>query len=274
MPGGDEDGMNFNCADKEMLIAYLYGEGDAATRSLVEAHLATCAGCADEVAGFGKVRTMLAEWTPPERAAGFKLVRDEPSAAGAHVLRPARWWRSPLPVWAQVAAAVVLFAGGAALANVEVHYGKDGFVVRTGWLRPPSPASQAPVEPRPVPAQLQASTATPWRADLASLERQLRDEIHQQALAARGGATAVPVQASAPAVDEQQIMARVQALLDASERRQQNEMAYRIGLVAGDLQNQRLADMRRVQQGFALTGAEVVKQRQAITNLFGVSLKK
>ena len=39
----------FSCDDKATLIAYLYGDVDAATRQRVDAHLETCARCAEEV---------------------------------------------------------------------------------------------------------------------------------------------------------------------------------------------------------------------------------
>ena len=71
-----------------------------------------------------RVRASLA-WTPPAEAAGFRIVSDQAVAVpAATVLRPARWWRQSLPSLARVAAAVLLFAGGAALANVDVRFSK------------------------------------------------------------------------------------------------------------------------------------------------------
>ena len=129
--------MSFSCTDKDTLIAYVYGEGDDALRAAVEAHLATCAACADEVSGFGRVRTTLSEWTPPDRIGSFRLVREEEVAAHApaRILRPARWWQAPVPALAKVAAGILLFAGGAALANLEVRYDSGGLAIRTGWQK-------------------------------------------------------------------------------------------------------------------------------------------
>ena len=39
----------FTCDDKSTLVAYMYGEVDAAARESVEQHLAACAACAAEV---------------------------------------------------------------------------------------------------------------------------------------------------------------------------------------------------------------------------------
>ncbi len=288
--------MSFSCTDKDTLISYVYGECDAVTHGLVEAHVRTCAACSDEIGGFGMVRETLSEWTPPEQVGVFKLVREEAlEPAPAKVLRPARWWQASLPVLAKVAAAILLFAGGAALANLEVRYDKDGFAVRTGWqTSAPAGASlavtQAPAGPqaetpagvaRPAPSDRRPEGETPWRAEFASLERQLRDEFRHQLAAARptvpGGG---PVQVAA-GFDENRFLLRVRTLLDErvgeSERRQQVEMAYRISQLAGDFQTQRKADLLRVQQTFGqLDGPprSLDQQRQMTRYLFPVSLRK
>ncbi|HEX7487036.1 MAG TPA: zf-HC2 domain-containing protein [Vicinamibacterales bacterium] len=287
--------MSFSCTDKDTLIAYVYGECDATTRGVVEAHLAACPACAGEVGGFGKVREMLSKWSPPERAGGFRLVRQEEAdaPAPAKVVRPARWWQMPLPALARVAAAVLLFAGGAALANLDVRYDKDGFVVRTGWQKSAPVATpvavgqpvttEYPVAPAQVPtsaiARRSVQDDSPWRVELASLERRLRDEFHQQLAATRvTNAAASPMKVSAD-VDENRLMTRVRALIDESYRRQQIEMAYRISLFERDYQAQRKADLVRVQQTFGqLEGAppSLQEQRQMMNyiRLNPVSLKK
>jgi hypothetical protein len=120
---------------------------------------------------------------------------------------------------------------------------------------------------------------SPWRVELASLERRLRDEFHQQLAAARvTNAAASPMKVSAD-VDENRLMTRVRALVDESYRRQQIEMAYRISLFERDYQAQRKADLVRVQQTFGqLEGAppSLQEQRQMMNyiRLNPVSLKK
>src|SRR5512140_11382 len=119
------------CGQKDALVSYLYDECDAAERARVDAHLATCAECRAEVAEFRKVRAQLAGWTPPDRALGFTIFNATPATAAP--TRPT--WRSAR-VWMPAglaAAAVLLLASAAAIANLDVRYGKDGLVVRTGW---------------------------------------------------------------------------------------------------------------------------------------------
>ena len=132
---------SFNCDDKQTLIAYLYDELDAVARSRVEAHLLVCTRCAAEVRALGNVRAELAEWTPPEAELGFAVVRKSEQDS-AKVLRPAQWWQT-VPTWARAAAAVLVLAAGAAIANLQVRSGPDGFTVSTGWMTTPVAAPAA-----------------------------------------------------------------------------------------------------------------------------------
>jgi anti-sigma factor RsiW len=289
--------MSFSCTDKDTLIAYVYGECDDAMRGAVESHVATCAACADEVGGFGRVRTALSEWAPPDRVGSFRLVREEAVAAQApaRILRPARWWQAPVPALAKVAAGVLLFAGGAALANLEVRYDNGGFSVRTGWQKaPPAEVREAADQraarvvqatpgptaaPAVAPAQQPAGSDAPWRTEMASLERQLRDEFRQQLTtmrAARVAAGPVGVPAAVSA-DERRFMGAVQAMIDDSAQRQQLETSYRINQVMADFQVQRRADLARVQQNFDRFDAlpsTIPAPRGQMNNLFPVTLKK
>ncbi len=291
--------MSFSCTDKDTLIAYVYGECDDAQRGAVESHLATCASCADEVGGFGRVRTALSEWAPPDRVGSFRLVREEEAAATApaRILRPARWWQAPVPALAKVAAGVLLFAGGAALANLEVRYDNGGFSVRTGWQQAPpagvreandqrgapvaqaAPATIAAPVPAEAPAQQTAGADAPWRTEMASLERQLRDEFRQQLTTVRAASVAAaPVGVpAAVTADERRFMGAVQAMIDDSAQRQQLETSYRINQVMGDFQVQRRADLARVQQNFDRLDAlpsTFAAPRGQMNSLFPVTLKK
>jgi anti-sigma factor RsiW len=286
--------MSFTCADKDTLIAFLYEECDEATRGAVTAHVATCPACADEVRGFAHVRETLSRWAPPDRVGGFRLVRDEAAdaPATATVLRPARWWQAPVPILARVAAAILLFAGGAALANLDVRYDKNGFAVRTGWRAPvvaPGVAGQAAAaDPQSnvqsTPASYAASSTgqadSPWRMEMAALERSLRDEFHQQLAAARASGSGGPGVMSASAdLGEARLMSQVHALIDDNYRRQQIEMAYQIRQVERELQTSRKSDVIRASQPFGqLDGPPIYspeqRQMSPYIRLNPVTLKK
>lgn len=104
-------GVTFHCGDNAALVGYLYDDGDPGERAVIAAHLAVCSSCATEVAELSATRQQLSAWTPPETPLDFRLT------SGA-APPPARWWSNPLPAWAQLAAAAVIFAFGLALGTV------------------------------------------------------------------------------------------------------------------------------------------------------------
>ncbi len=120
--------------DTELLLAYLYDELPVSDRQAFDRHLATCANCREEVTGLRGTRTHLTSWAPPEPDLGFQVVR-----SATPVASPSRWWRVS-PAWGLAAAALLVVAASAAIANVEVRFGGDGVVVSTGWNRAPTPA--------------------------------------------------------------------------------------------------------------------------------------
>jgi anti-sigma factor RsiW len=247
----------FTCDDKATLVAYMYGEVDAAVRAQVDKHLATCAACAAEVTALGDVRAELGSWIPPDVELGFTIVRK--TEQPANVLRPAVWWRT-VPAWAQAAAAVLVVAAGLGIANVQVRSGPDGLSVSTGWMKAQEPALSAPASRDAAGGEVEG-----WKTALVSLEQQLRNEIRatrdQQP-------TAVRV-AAAPADDA--TLRRVQQLIAASEERQSRELAIRMTQFASDINMQRRADLQLIRQGFGQQEELMLRQRQMMNNVLRVS---
>jgi anti-sigma factor RsiW len=254
----------FECGDNAALVSYLYDECDPAERGAIEAHLGVCPACAAELAAMASTSMQLAAWTPPEPGFDFRIVSE--SRTPAPVLKPARWWRQPLPAWAQAAAATVIFGAGLGLGVLS------GTTAAPPAVSAPM-ASSAPVPPAasaPVPAA--APTVSP--ADLAALERRLRTEMSQL----RAGPQAVTARAeAAPAVaaSEARLLARVRALIDESEQRQRRELALRTAEVVRDVEAQRQFDFARIQRAFGqfegTAGAEIQRQRQELNQLIRVS---
>ena len=250
------------CGNPDVLMSYLYEEDPVEDRRAFEAHLRQCGHCAAEVASLRAVREDMAAFAPPETVLDFRIVRDP--APVKH-----RWgWMSTMPAWAQLAAASLVIGVAVGLSGLEVQYGRDGLVVRTGWSRPAGtrPADAASLSPA-------GGAEAPWRAELAALQEQMRSEIRQ----------AAPVPASAPAarggrtLSDEEWMARVKQLIEASETRTQREMALRLTEVVRDMDTQRRADMRRVADGLGVlegrTGAAVAQQREMMNYLLRVSQK-
>lgn len=96
----------FRCGDAEALIGFLYEECSPDERAMIAAHLAICASCTGELASLAGTRQQLTMWSPPDARLDFRLTR-----AQARTPAPA-WWHQPLPAWAQLAAAMVIFATG------------------------------------------------------------------------------------------------------------------------------------------------------------------
>jgi hypothetical protein len=225
----------------ETLTAYLYGEIDPAQRATFEGHIATCERCRKELADLQSVRLRLQEWEAPELAhpfvripAGVSIHPDVPtivSTDGNDVARSRARVRD-LPVWAQTAAALLVLGVSAGIANLDVHYDQSGLSIRTGWSR--ALMRPVPESPAPLPA------AAPWRADLTALERQLRTEF-------RGVTSAAPTTLPArDAAADAQLLRRVRAMFEDSERKQQNELALRIAELAGEWETKRKTDLKNI----------------------------
>ena len=242
----------YRCGDGEALMTYVYGESSPAERDAIAAHVARCVACADEIVAIGSTREQLAAWAPPSRPLGFQITRREeltaesesvvtPRGTPATVLRPAAWWNRPLPAWAQMAAAVVIFASGLAI----------------GTTRGSSPAA-AKVRDVPATAVVPASVTQPavTHEDLARVEQRLQGEIAQ-------------VRTAAPPVAEPTtaMMQRVGQLIAASEERQQRELEFRTAQIVRDFSNRRTIDLANIEQRFGATTVKVLGNQRDINSL-------
>jgi hypothetical protein len=232
-------------------VAYLYGEEGPSTRAF-DVHLASCAVCRQELDELRGVRGRLAEWAPPEPLGALTL----PRAVSPPPTR--RLWRAlgEIPLWAQVAAASLIIGLSTGLANLDVHYGAEGLTIRSGWWAPATPE-----------ALTGEQAATPWRADLASLESRLRSEIGQ----VQASAPAAPVQASMDTKShDDALLQQVRNLIAESDRRHQRELALRVGEVVRDVNTQRRADLVNIDRTLGQfqndMGVELLKQRQQLNN--------
>jgi hypothetical protein len=246
----------------DLLMAYLYDEIEPAPRKAFMAHVSACGQCARELAALRGVRLTLSAWAPPEPARALTFgepVVPAPVARTRNVAVPApaasRSWHD-VPAWAQVVAALLVLGVSAAIANVEVRRDNTGWTLRTGWQKP---VAVAPVAP-PVPP-------TPWRTDLTALEQELRGEIR----AARPAASTVTV-------SDADLQRRVRSIIDESERRQERELALRVAEVVRDVNNQRQADLVKIDRSLGLiqssTYGEQMKQRELVNYLLKVSQKQ
>jgi hypothetical protein len=247
----------FTCDDKQTLIEYLYGEIDPVARRAVDAHVAQCRTCAAEVTALGDARSELGLWVPPDAQLDFTIVKKS-ELPPSNVLRPARWW-NVVPVWAQAAAALLVLAAGAGIANLQVRSGPDGFSVSTGWMpfdsnTTRSTGSALAQGERPDEA---------WKTALIALEQQLRNEIRTT--------REQPAPVAARNVSDEAIVRRVQQLIAEAEQRQQRELATRFIEFSRDINMQRRADMQSIGRVVGSYDEQLLRQRQTINNLYRVS---
>jgi anti-sigma factor RsiW len=248
--------------NKEQLVGYLYDELDATERSTFEAHLATCAECRTEVAGLRRTRQHLTTWAPPEPEFNFHIVR------GAAAAPSARRWFGFVPQWAMAAAASVLvLAGAAAIAHVEVRYGPEGFVVRTGWAE----AAPAPAPGAQVPSQAVATAVSSeqLKAVVQVLENRLLElERAQSAQTVRASA---PMQAAITAPELRKILAQTEA-------RQREEMNLQVSQIWRDFSAARVTDFTRMQDVIGrvqgVTNQQLRQHRDSIDQIYRASLSQ
>ncbi len=248
-------GMTHITENHELLLDYLYEEGDPAERLRVARHLQECAGCSVAVLELQSVRGLLKEWTPPRAALGFNVpadgtaaAEDLASASADAAAAPAP--RSRWPVWAQAAAAVGLFAAGMAASQVRIEYDGGALTVR-------SRVSAQPV----ADMVIHRGTDIPLPAE-------------EPAAAAPSGTTNIAY-GSGRSPSSEELMRRVRLLIDQSESRQQHQLALRLTDLLRDIDTQRQADLLQVQQSLGQlegqTGAEVAQQRALLNSLVKVS---
>jgi anti-sigma factor RsiW len=245
--------------DAERLVAYLYDELSPDERAAFERHLAGCDACQSEVQGLRQTRVHLTSWAPPEPDFGFRIVRSDRPPAGTR-----RQWRGlhAAPAWGLAAAAALILAVSAAIANLEVRYGNDGLVVRTGWGRPAEPATGVAEPPAAVPV---AATSEELVADL----RSLNDRLRQLEQASAGTPTRA---ATGPRTSDAELIATVRRIIAESEARQENALKLRVSQLWSDMEAVRAGDIARVEQGLrqvqGLTDAELVRHRETLNYLY------
>jgi putative zinc finger protein len=232
------------CDSKELLVSFLYDEIDSASKRDFQRHLATCVACRDELAELGATRAQIATWTPPDADLGFRIVRETESAK--------RRWFQWSPAWRFAAAAIVLLAIGAAIANLDIRYGSDGLVVRTGWNHGVDLAQQSA-----------ATTVTPvdWKAQADQLDRRLR-ELEQTVSSRQGSGLQ-----NASLSEE-----RVRDIIGQSEARQQRAFVARLTELTREFDARRQLDLATIDQGMTrlqnTSGAELRQYRELVNRQF------
>lgn len=241
--------------NKEQLVSYVYEELAGSERAEFERHLSGCAECQQELAELRGTRYQLTSWAPPQPEFNFHIVRGEAaSAVPAPVIPMAPRRRFAfVPQWAlSAAAALLLIAGAASVANLEIRYGQQGLVVSTGWMQKPlvgatdgaTPSDNRAAQAVPVSAsseQMKRDIDT-LRARLQNIEQTYGPQLARVAAPPRGTLT----------------VAELRRILEELESRQRTETALQVAQVWKDFNAARVTDYTRMQ--------DVVSRAQGVTN--------
>lgn len=201
------------CGRGEELVAYLYGEADAAESNRFRQHLSSCAACREELAAFGGVRDAVREWRAEVFSATPALDIREALTSTTEAQREPERKRSAVaalreffslsPLWLQfgaVAAALVVCALAAlTFARTEVRWDASGLAFRTGVpARVIKEQVQVPVQTGYTEEQVNAianqraneqltAWQAKWQADNEQHVKYLEAALKQQKSANRNG---------------------------------------------------------------------------------------
>jgi hypothetical protein len=239
--------------DKELLVSYLYDELQGPERQVFEAHLGSCKACSSEIEALRGTRAHLSAWAPVEPDLDFQIVRRGESRRSR-----LRW----SPAWGLAAAAVLVMAAAAGVANVEVRSGSDGVVVRTGWARGADSNASAP----------QATNADASKDAMAAMERRLAELETALATRPAGVVPAAAGRSEATRAAEEALLQRMRQMLAESETRTQREFAQRLIGGMQELRASHTNDLISLQQTFnqnqGAINDEVFRQREEMKNFY------
>jgi hypothetical protein len=119
---------------REALVSYLYGEANAEEGRRLEAHLADCARCKQELVAFENVRGVLQRWQVDELP-GVRVVAANDEPTGRSLLAVLRELLTIAPLWAKALGVVAMAMLVLAVLGTEVRVGRDGFSMRADLLR-------------------------------------------------------------------------------------------------------------------------------------------
>jgi anti-sigma factor RsiW len=195
------------CDERERLIDYIYDESDPQERAAVQAHLAHCGVCRDEVGALRSVRHDLLAWSVPEQE---PLWRPLPAPQPA-----VRWQISS--AWGLAAAAAVLFLAGLSGAM-------------TSRILLPAPTGQAAAAEEAPAATASLAAPAVTAADLQALEQRIRAELDADVSRVEMLLTQGQVQPATArvSVTSQRMLDDLQARLTRVERLQDSQLQLNV----------------------------------------------
>ncbi|MGB2717402.1 MAG: zf-HC2 domain-containing protein [Vicinamibacterales bacterium] len=260
----------------ERLLDYLYDELPASDRAAFELHLRECVDCQTELSDLGGTRLALAAWSPPDSELGFKIIREQPSGRRRSLgaFRPFDGLRAG-PAWGLAAAAILVLAVAAAISNIELRYGNDGLVVRTGWNKSASVQAARDSAAATVPVSL---TSEEWASRLRLLDQRLQQLEQRERRVQAATLPGEPQATASGGMSDAELLRTFRRIIAESETRQQRELAMRLTQVVREFDATRAGDLARIEQGLrqvqGLTDAELIRHRDTLNHLLRVTQQR
>ena len=259
------------CESKELIVGFVYDELTGEERRALEAHLSVCGECRAELAGLRATRSHLALWAPPEPDLGFRMISGGSSPAPA---LPRRMRLAP--VFAFAAAAAIVLAVAAAIANIEVRYGSDGLMIRTGWANQAAAATQPPGGTPAVTdsSAVNTSAAAGDQAVFAELDRRLR--YIESAFERQSPGTQLA--SSRTRASDAELLRQVRQMLNEAQEQQKTATARQMLQIVRDVQQQHVSDIALIQQGLdqyqGMTNAEIAHSRDTLNQFIRAAARQ
>jgi putative zinc finger protein len=130
-----------NCGMHEAMVSYLYGEATADETREVQAHLAKCDACSQELESFERVRGMLQQWQLDDLPV-VRVITEGPRPSVIGLLRELF---SIMPIWSKAIGALATAVFVLAVMGTRVSFGGGQFSLDFDLLRrqPPSASKTA-----------------------------------------------------------------------------------------------------------------------------------
>src|SRR5262245_11626280 len=178
------------CDERERLIGFIYDECDPDERREIARHLEECETCRSEIGGLRGVRQDLLAWE----------VEGGPAVWRPFVAPVVQPWYRQVPAWAMAAAATLMFLIGAA----------GGFVTQSLMRGAPGNAT----------ATVAVAPVRNAAVELSAAEQRIVERLRAELVAQMGtNRPSAPAPAPAAGVNSDQLMQRVNTMVEQSEQR-------------------------------------------------------
>ena len=228
---------------RETLISFVYGECESVEQERFESHLESCEFCRTEVGSFRSMQGALEEWKVLSVPRGFSFVPGR-----IEVRKPPSWWRLEVRPLLTVAIATTLdLVVGLSFVDFEFLLGGDGLMFRVGSFEEyvaTNVKTGGGTDEDLVTKVLGDDSTTPQESLAREFSGQTLSDTNSEIVRAPLGI------GGALELGRQELLNRLQMLVDQSEAAPERALAARLLGLAQEFDVQRRKDELRIKQEF------------------------